>query len=165
MVSEIVSAHDKFIRMMVGRQTQGHFGALGIDMMGCGEHWAEMRLTPKPELIGDPISGALHTGPITTLLDSALGIAASVSLPKMGFAPTIDLRVDHLRKANAEEVLVARGEVVRITRNVLFSKGSVTQGGVVIASAVGNFVRLSDEMLAAAEAHILKQLAALEVAK
>jgi hypothetical protein len=62
-------------------------------------------------------------------------------------------------------MLVARGEVVRITRNVLFSKGSVTQGGVVIASAVGNFVRLSDEMLAAAEAHILKQLAAIEVAE
>ena len=68
-------------------------------------------------------------------------------------------------KANAEEVLVARGEVVRITRNVLFSKGSVTQGGVEIASAVGNFVRLSDEMLAAAEAHILKQLAAIEGSK
>ena len=165
MVSEIVSAHDKFIRMMVGRQTQGHFSALGIDMIGCGEGWAEMSLTPKPELIGDPISGALHTGPITTLLDSALGIAASVSLPKMGFAPTIDLRVDHLRKANAREVLVARGEVVRITRNVLFSKGSVTQGGIEIASAVGNFVRLSDEMLAAAEAHILKQLAAIEGSK
>ena len=165
MVSEIVSAHDKFIRMMVGRQTQGHFSALGIDMIGCGEGWAEMSLTPKPELIGDPISGALHTGPITTLLDSALGIAASVSLPKMGFAPTIDLRVDHLRKANAQEVLVARGEVVRITRNVLFSKGSVMQGGIEIASAVGNFVRLSDEMLAAAEAHILKQLAAIEGSK
>jgi hypothetical protein len=64
--------------------------------------------------------------------------------------------------ANVNEPLIARGEVVRITRNVLFAKGSVRQGDVEIAHAVGNFVRLSDDVLAMAEAHIKQQLETME---
>jgi uncharacterized protein (TIGR00369 family) len=150
---------------MMGRRSEGHCSALNIDMVGCGVGWAEMSLAPTAQLIGDPISGALHTGPITTLLDSALGIAASVSLNRMGFAPTIDLRVDHLRVANSCDLLVARGEIVHLTRNILFAKGVVTQNDVQIAVAVGNFVRLSDEVLALAEAHIMSQLDAIDEAR
>ncbi len=149
-------------KLMTGRKKQGHFSALNIALVDCGEDWAEMSLTPTDALIGDPSTGALHSGPITTLLDSALGIAASVALPRLGFAPTIDLRVDHLRMASVDEPLIARGEVVRITRNVLFARGSVRQGDIEIAHAVGNFVRLSDDVLALAEAHIKHQLDAME---
>jgi hypothetical protein len=45
---------------------------------------------------------------------------------------------------------------------VLFAKGSVRQGDVEIAHAVGNFVRLSDDVLAMAEAHIKQQLDTME---
>lgn len=158
-MSAAASSHKK---LMTGRKKQGHFSALNIALVDCGDDWAEMSLTPTTALIGDPSTGALHSGPITTLLDSALGIAASVALPRLGFAPTIDLRVDHLRMANVDEPLIARGEVVRITRNVLFAKGSVRQGDIEIAHAVGNFVRLSDDVLAMAEAHIKQQLDAME---
>lgn len=158
-MSEAATFHKK---LMKGNKKQGHFSALNISLVDCGEDWAEMSLTPTKDLIGDPSTGALHSGPITTLLDSALGIAASVALPRLGFAPTIDLRVDHLRMASVDEPLIARGEVVRITRNVLFAKGSVRQGDVEIAHAVGNFVRLSDDVLAMAEAHIKQQLDAME---
>ncbi len=158
-MSEAAKSHKK---LMTGQKKQGHFSALNISLVDCGDDWAEMSLTPTAALIGDPSTGALHSGPITTLLDSALGIAASLALPRLGFAPTIDLRVDHLRMANAQEPLIARGEVVRITRNVLFAKGSVRQGNIEIAHAVGNFVRLSDEVLAITEAHIQQQLEAMD---
>lgn len=158
-MSEAAECHKT---LMAGRKKQGHFSALNIALVDCGGDWAEMSLTPTADLIGEPITGALHSGPITTLLDSALGIAASIALPRLGFAPTIDLRVDHLRTATVEEPLIARGEVVRITRNVLFAKGSVRQHGVEIAHAVGTFVRLSDDVLAMTEAHIKGQLEAME---
>ena len=163
--SNLPETHQKFLRLMMGRRSEGHFSALNIDMVGCGVGWAEMSLAPTSQLIGDPMSGALHSGPITTLLDSALGIAAIVSLNRMGFAPTIDLRVDHLRMANSSDLLVARGEIVHLTRNILFAKGVVTQNDVQIAVAVGNFVRLSDDVLALAEAHIMSQLDAIDKAR
>ena len=72
------------------------------------------------QLIGDPDTGVLHGGAITTLLDTCCGFAAATALDDLGMTPTIDLRIDYMRAAIPGERIIARAEVYHLTRTVAF---------------------------------------------
>src|ERR1700738_3523218 len=63
----------------------------------------------RPELIGDPMRGALHGGVISTLADTCGGAALwSAADDDHMRISTIDLRIDYLRPGK-QETLVAEG--------------------------------------------------------
>lgn len=122
----------------------GHAGRLGVVFHASGADWCELALPWREELVGDPDSGTLASGPIIALMDMATSIG--VWAKRGGFVPhaTFDLRVDYLRGAVAGRTVIGRGECYRLTRSVSFVRGQAHDGDPddPIAHVAGTFVNL-----------------------
>jgi uncharacterized protein (TIGR00369 family) len=81
-----------------------------------------MRLPYGDHLIGDPDSGVVHGGVITTLLDQTCGMVArppDASREESAIA-TLDLRIDYMGPATPGRDLWATGECYKRTSNIAF---------------------------------------------
>lgn len=107
---------------------RGHGGRLGIEFRECGPDWCEMALPYRKDLIGDPASGVLASGPILTLMDMATSAAIWIKRGEFVAQATLDLRVDYLRPATPGRTVIGRGECYRITRAVGFVRGQAHDG-------------------------------------
>lgn len=105
-----------------------HFRALGLEVLEAAAGVCAMRLPYDPRYLGDPETGVIHGGVISTLGDSAAGVAVMLSVPRETAIATLDLRVDHLRPAVAGRDLWARAECYAQTRSVAFVRVGVHQG-------------------------------------
>jgi uncharacterized protein (TIGR00369 family) len=97
-----------------------HSTALGLTIVDIGEGMALTMIPFAPHLVGDPETGVLHGGVVTTLLDSTCGTAVMTHPSVPGGTATIDLRIDYMRPAAAGEDVFARATCFRVTRNVAF---------------------------------------------
>lgn len=77
----------------------------------------------RPEFIGDPDTGVLAGGVITSLLDNALGAATMMALEQPTVIATLDLRIDYMRAATPGRDLYARCRCTRRTREIAFVYG------------------------------------------
>ncbi|WP_257281498.1 MULTISPECIES: PaaI family thioesterase [unclassified Endozoicomonas] len=95
------------------------------------------------ELEANPGSGIIHSGAITTLMDSAFGVAACISLPDFETCPTIDLRIDHLGFPDPFKPVRCSAEAYRVTKTVVFTRGVAYQDNLSepFAHGVGTFMR------------------------
>ena len=100
-----------------------HNAALGIEVLELGDASSLLRLPYDPRFIGDPQTGVLHGGVITSLLDATFGAAAFMALPSPSPLATLDLRIDYLKPATPGQAVHGRGECYRVTRNVAFVRG------------------------------------------
>ncbi len=120
----------------------GHTGSLGIAYHAHGEDWCELALPYRADLIGDPATGVLASGPILSMMDVATSIA--LWLKRGGFRPqaTLDLRIDYLRAARPGQTVIGRGECYRVTRSIGFVRGQAHDGdaGDPIAHVAGTFM-------------------------
>jgi len=82
--------------------------------------FCEMVLPWNEALIGNPDTGVLHGGVITTLLDAAGGAAVYLHLRAPTPIATLDLRIDFLGPSTPGLPVYARAECVKATRNVAF---------------------------------------------
>jgi uncharacterized protein (TIGR00369 family) len=91
---------------------------LGMRVRSIKKGFARLEIPFRPELIGDPLRPALHGGVVSTLADTAGGMAVwSGVADERSRVSTIDLRVDYLRPARLE-TLVAEATVVRLGNRV-----------------------------------------------
>ena len=106
----------------------GHTGAIGTRYITHGEDWAELALDYRADLVGDPASGVLASGPIVALMDITTSLA--VWIKRGAFLPhaTLDLRIDYLRAATPGRSVIGRGECYRLTRRVAFVRGQAHDG-------------------------------------
>ena len=106
-----------------------------------------MRLPYRAELVGNPETGAIHSGVLTILLDHTLG-TASICCDKVGamITPTLDLRIDHLGVAPAGRDILAAARVYKVTRRILFVEGFAycDSRDKPIARASGNWVLMPE---------------------
>jgi len=94
---------------------------LGIRVVELQRGRCRIELPFRPELVGDPGRPALHGGVLSTLVDVAAGGAAmSVMDSPSDRVATIDLRVDYMRPAGAQDV-VAEGTVSRTGSKVAYA--------------------------------------------
>jgi uncharacterized protein (TIGR00369 family) len=70
----------------------------------------------RPEWLGDTERGRVHTGVITTLVDTVCGLAAVAASGRFETVATLDLRMDFLRPALPEKPLRAPGRTTRRSR-------------------------------------------------
>jgi uncharacterized protein (TIGR00369 family) len=90
-------------------------------------------LPVRDELLGDVRRPALHGGAVSSLIDTAGGLAAWTSLGPHESISTVDLRVDFLEPAGLGGPLRAEAELVRKGNRVCHVRIAVTQDGVLVA--------------------------------
>ena len=103
-----------------------HNKALGLRVVDVGAGQASVRLPYDAKLVGNPETGVLHGGAITTLIDVACGAAVMLKLTRFVRIATLDLRIDYLRPAHAGQDVVAHAECYKLTRNVAFVRALAT---------------------------------------
>jgi uncharacterized protein (TIGR00369 family) len=140
-------AEDVALLAKINRQFQRvvpHNQALGLEMVALEDGAARMRLPYSLDLVGNPETGVLHGGPITTLMDACCGAAVFMKLASPVPIATLDLRIDYLRPATAGQDVLAHASCFRLTRNVAFVRGvayhAETGEEDPIASAAGAFM-------------------------
>jgi uncharacterized protein (TIGR00369 family) len=91
---------------------------LGMRVVTLAAGRVELEIPWRDELVGDPMKPALHGGVISTLADTAGGIAIWGALDNpVARVSTIDLRIDYLRPGRCEG-LFAEAIAVRVGRTV-----------------------------------------------
>src|SRR3979490_504059 len=98
---------------------------------------AVLVLPVRPEFVGDFRRPALHGGVLSSLIDTAGGVAAWPALGPGGAASTVDLRVDYLEPASLAGPLRAEAELVRKGNRVCHVRVNLTQEGVLVAEGRG----------------------------
>lgn len=77
----------------------------------------------SPDLVGDPFTGVIHGGAVTSLLDTTGGAAVLAALQRPTPLATLDLRIDYLYASAEGSDVYARVECYRWTRDVAFTRG------------------------------------------
>ena len=94
--------------------------ALGFQTLEIGESVAIMRVPYRPEIVGDPETGVIAGGVITTLLDHVSGQAVHAAMISWTSIATLDLRIDYMRPAEPGRDVLARAHCYKMTRSVAF---------------------------------------------
>ncbi len=106
------------VRTMTQWTPQGR--ALGIEVTKLEGSRVSGRVPYKPELVGDPETGVIAGGVITTFLDQLCGMAAVLAMREPAIVATIDLRIDYMRPAEPGRDVLAEAHCFKIGRNVAF---------------------------------------------
>lgn len=93
------------------------------------------------KLVGDPETGVIHGGVITTFLDNLCGMACTAAMTELRFVATIDLRIDYMRPAEARRDIIGEAECYHLTRSVCFTRAWAYHEtrDKLIATAAGTF--------------------------
>ena len=102
-----------------------------------------LRAPYRLDLVGEPDTGVIAGGVVTTLLDIACGWATALALDEPTSMATLDLRIDYMRPAQPGMDLLATAHCYKLTRNVAFLR------------AVAYDVDPSDPVAAAQAAYML----------
>lgn len=99
-----------------------HGLAIGMMADALPDGTPAMRLPYADHLIGDPDTGVVHGGVITTLLDQTCGMVARPPDTPRGESAiaTLDLRIDYMGPATPGRDLWATGECYKRTPNIAF---------------------------------------------
>lgn len=133
----------RLCRMALG--TVRHSVELGMRMEEVAPDGVVIRLPHAPHLVGNPWNGVVHGGPLLALLDQAGGLAAACRLyPDYDITPTLDLRIDHLRRPEAGRDFLAFAECYRMTSQVAFVRGCAYQSSrdEPVSTFVATYMRL-----------------------
>jgi len=118
---------------------------LGMKIAALGNGSCTLVLPFREELVGDHRRGALHGGVLSTLADTAGGLAVFTTFDDPGMrTSTVDLRVDYLRPGRLED-LYCDAKVIRSGNRVAATSMVLRQGEHVPAECRGvyNVVRRS----------------------
>lgn len=97
-----------------------HCGDIGVKVEAFAGDSVALRLPYDKRFVGNPISGVLHGGIVTTLIDSASGMCIYAKLQKYMPIATLDLRIDYLKSAEPGKDVIANAICYKLTRQIAF---------------------------------------------
>lgn len=132
-----------------------HSAAIGIEFVHGQRGSATLRLAYRPELIGNPVSGVLHGGVMTSLIDNCSALSVFSLLEQPEAIATLDLRIDYLRAATVGAPVYCMAECYRLGRQIAFTRATVYQecGDSPVAHGVATFMRGSSPATLGPESH------------
>lgn len=119
-----------------------HNRALEMRFLGYGDGEAVMIVPYRPHLVGNPETGVLHGGVISSLLDATSGAAVYMKTRTPVPIATLDLRIDYLKPASPGRDVIARAHCYKLTRNVAFVRAAAYHDDEAdpIAASAGTFM-------------------------
>lgn len=128
-----------------------HCHAMGFNQGHVEEGKVVLKLEYQPFMLGNPEHGLVHGGVLTSLIDSAAGMAACSVVDESERVVTLDLRIDYLRPAVKEQTMVAEAECYRLTTHIAFIKAISYQSDPEkpVATGQATFMRLAGSPKAA----------------
>src|SRR5512139_1925803 len=123
-----------------------HQAELGLRLLDFAPGTVVLELPYHDRLVGNPETGVLHGGVITTLIDSACGGAVIGALWKPTRVATLDLRIDYLRPAEPGRDVRCVATCFKVTHNIAFVRATADhgEGSDAIAAAAGTFAIIRD---------------------
>ena len=117
-----MSDHLDIMRQVASAMNQGspQARALGFESVSLDKATAVLKVPYDKKLVGDPDTGVIAGGVVTTLLDHCCGQAAHAALDEFKFIATLDLRIDYMRAAEPGKDIFARAHCFKVTKNVAF---------------------------------------------
>lgn len=94
--------------------------ALGLEILSIDSGRVQGRLRARGDLVGDPDTGVIAGGVVTTFLDQICGMAAVLAMREPSIVATIDLRIDYMRAAEPGSDVLAEAFCYKIGRHVAF---------------------------------------------
>jgi len=88
-----------------------------------------LRMPFNPDFCADEDETLLHGGVLTSLLDSAFGLAIFLAVGEIQTMATLDLRVDYLRPAKTRSDVIVEAQCYHQTRHIAFGTGRVMFDG------------------------------------
>lgn len=124
-----------------------HGQVLGLEVVEVGMDTVIARLPYARQLVGNPLTGVLHGGVITTLVDQTSGTAVFAAIGRPESIATLDLRIDYLCPATPGEAILARAHCYRVTRQIAFVRCAVYHDDPdrPVATSMSTFMRASSD--------------------
>ncbi|MEZ5710813.1 MAG: PaaI family thioesterase [Blastomonas sp.] len=124
----------------------GHSSHIGLQYRAHGDDWVELELPYTEQLVGDPETGILASGPIISMMDNATSLAAWTRFGTFRPQVTMDLRVDYMRPAKPGKNIIGRGECYKLARSMAFVRGIAHDGDPEdpVAHVAGTFIIVDD---------------------
>lgn len=122
-----------------------HNKALGLEVVRMRGPDVWVKLPWAEQLVGNPATGALHGGAISSAMDATGGLAVMARLKRPGSIATLDLRIDYMRAARRGEDVVIHATCTKATRHVCFVRGTAytTDESDPVATLAATFARKS----------------------
>lgn len=120
---------------------------LGLKIELLEESFVRIQVPFRKELAGDFRNNRWHGGVIATVMDSVGGVIGAMHFTSLqDKISTIDLRVDYLRGAEPEAIMV-EGKIVRFGNRILVARMKAFQNDLLIAEGNGvyNFIRMNNQ--------------------
>ncbi|SDW48360.1 hotdog fold thioesterase [Aequorivita viscosa] len=116
---------------------------LGLKIEILEKNFVRVSVPFRNELVGDFRNNIWHGGVIATVMDSVGGVIGALHFTSLeDKISTIDLRVDYLRGAEPQAIMV-EGKIIRFGNRILVARMKAFQNDQLIAEGKGvyNFVR------------------------
>lgn len=108
-------------------QSTPQAAALGFRLVAVESGLATMAVDHKPDLVGDPETGVVAGGVVTTLLDHVCGLAVTSRLLSEGHltrVATLDLRIDYMRAAEPGKTIFGRARCYKLGHAIAFVRAA-----------------------------------------
>src|SRR5690554_3702584 len=118
---------------------------LGLEIVLLEKNFVRINVPFRKELVGDFRNNRWHGGVIATVMDSVGGVIGAMHFTSLeDKISTIDLRVDYLRGAEPQAIMV-EGKIIRFGNRNLVARMKAFQNEKLIAEGKGvyNFVRMN----------------------
>ncbi|HZL00434.1 MAG TPA: PaaI family thioesterase [Caulobacteraceae bacterium] len=127
-------------RRMVDQTPQA--GALGLRFVSVAPGVAVIEAPYRDDLVGDPATGVMAGGVVTSLLDHVCGLAIKAAALDFNATATLDLRIDYMRPAEPRRGVIGRAHCYKLTRSIAFVRATAFEDDPddPIATAQGAFV-------------------------
>lgn len=99
-----------------------HCRTLGLQYVGTDGRKSTMKLDWREDLVGNPATGILHGGVITSLVDTTSAISVTAQLPEAETIATLDLRIDYLKAATPGKPIFCTAECYRLASQIAFTR-------------------------------------------